>query len=374
MEMSSMGTAKEIWAPNWATHPGEHLEEYIEARGWSQAEFARIADLTPKLVSTIIAGKNPITPETAIKLERVLDVRAQVWLNLQMNWDLHQVRVGEESKASSSAAQSWLGNFPILDLRKRGALPATRDESALVDGLLAFLGIGSPDSFDAKFASLAVRHRQTKAYVSSQYSVYSWLKLGENKARALDIPEFSEGRFLTAVKTIRGLTTVRQDIFLEQMQSLCRAAGVALVFERPLPKTCIFGSARWLDGKRPVIQMSLRMKKNDHFWWTFFHEAAHIVLHRGVNFMDDETGEGDDAEKEADEWAEDNLVGKTQFSEFKQAMPRFSESIVRGFAREVSIHPGIVVGMLQHAKVLPYGHLNKLKEDIVWPIEGTIAA
>jgi HTH-type transcriptional regulator/antitoxin HigA len=90
--------------------------------------------------------------------------------------------------------------------------------------------------------------------------------------------------------------------------------------------------------------------------------------------MDDETGEGDDAEKEADEWAEDNLVGKTQFSEFKQAMPRFSESIVRGFAREVSIHPGIVVGMLQHAKVLPYGHLNKLKEDIVWPIEGTIAA
>jgi HTH-type transcriptional regulator/antitoxin HigA len=372
--MANMGTTKETWTPNWATHPGEHLEEYIETRGWSQAEFARIADLTPKLVSTIIAGKNPISPETAIKLERVLDVRAQVWLNLQMNWDLYQARAEEESKASSPAAHTWLENFPISDLRKRGVLPATKDESALVDGMLAFLGIGSPDSFDAKFASLAVQHRQTKAYVSSRHSIYSWLKLGENKARTLSLPEFDADQFLKAVETIRGLTTVRQDIFLAQMQVLCRASGVALIFERPLPKTCIFGSARWLDGKRPVIQMSLRMKKNDHFWWTFFHEAAHIVLHRGVNFMDDETGEGDGLEREANEWAEDRLVGKAKFAEFRSVMPRFSENIVQEFARDVCIHPGIVVGMLQYAKALPPSHLNKLKEDIEWSTVDAIAA
>lgn len=372
--MASMGTAKDTWTPNWATHPGEHLEEYIETRGWSQAEFARIADLTPKLVSTIIAGKNPITPETAIKLERVLDVRAQVWLNLQMNWDLYQARVGEENKAASPAAHSWLENFPISDLRKRGVLPATKDESALVDGMLAFLGIGSPDSFDAKFASLAVQHRQTQAYVSSRYSIYSWLKLGENKARALNIPGFDVTRFQKAVETIRGLTTVRQDIFLSQMQLLCRSAGVALIFERPLPNTCIFGSARWLDGTRPVIQMSLRMKKNDHFWWTFFHEAAHILLHRGYNFMDDETGGGEGLEKEANQWAEDHLVGTARFAEFRRVMPRFSENIVQEFAKEVRIHPGIVVGMLQHARALPPGHLNKLKEDIEWSMVDAAAA
>ncbi len=63
------------WQPNWATHPGEHLAEYIEANGWSQAEFARLAGLTPKLVSTIVSKVNPVTPETALRLERVLGVK-----------------------------------------------------------------------------------------------------------------------------------------------------------------------------------------------------------------------------------------------------------------------------------------------------------
>jgi len=75
------------WAPDWATHPGEHLAEYLEARGWSQAEFARLADLTPKLVSEIINGKNPVTPDTAIKLERVLGLKDYIWLGLQRDWE-----------------------------------------------------------------------------------------------------------------------------------------------------------------------------------------------------------------------------------------------------------------------------------------------
>lgn len=78
------------WSPNRATHPGEHLAEHIKARGWSQAEFARFAELTPKLVSTIISGRNPVTPETAIKLERVLGMKAEIWVGLQSNWDLFQ--------------------------------------------------------------------------------------------------------------------------------------------------------------------------------------------------------------------------------------------------------------------------------------------
>ncbi|TVR81404.1 MAG: addiction module antidote protein, HigA family [Rhodospirillales bacterium] len=86
------------WSPSWATHPGEHLAEQIEARGWSQAQLARAAGLTPKLVSTIIAGRNPVTPETAIKLERVLGLKAEIWARLQWNWDLTVARARERSQ------------------------------------------------------------------------------------------------------------------------------------------------------------------------------------------------------------------------------------------------------------------------------------
>ncbi len=78
--------------PNWSTHPGEHIDEYLEVNGWSQAELARRAGLTPKLVSEIINGKNPVTPDTALKLERVLGLKAEIWMGLQTGWDLFQAR------------------------------------------------------------------------------------------------------------------------------------------------------------------------------------------------------------------------------------------------------------------------------------------
>ena len=128
--------------PNWSTHPGEHLEEYLEVHGLKQAEFARRAGLTPKLVSEIINGKNPVTPETALKLERVLGLKAEIWLRLQTSWDLFQARQREREAAPET--KSWLSKFPIKDMKALKLLPDTRDDNVLLNSLLAILGIGEP--------------------------------------------------------------------------------------------------------------------------------------------------------------------------------------------------------------------------------------
>lgn len=348
---------KEEWTPDWAVHPGEILAEHIEARGWSQAEFARLADLTPKLVSTIISGANPVTPETAIKLERVLGLKAHIWTGLQSDWDIYKARQDLEG----ADAASFIADFPIKELKTRGVLPDTREQSALLEGLLSFLGIGTPNAYKARMANLAVHHRQSKAFDTNPNHVTAWLLLGELRARALELPPFDADRFSTILQDIRSLTVLGPEKFYPRMVEFCQSSGVALILERPIPKTCLFGSARWIAEDRAIIQMSLRMKSNDHFWWTFFHEAAHILLHRGLNFADDKGGEGDGIETQADEWAENLLVGSERFTAFKATNPR-SEMAVRAFAREVGIHPGIVVGMLQHHKVIPFTHLNGLKE------------
>jgi HTH-type transcriptional regulator / antitoxin HigA len=363
--MTSQASPRAEWSPNWATHPGEHLAEYLEVRGWSQAEFARIADLSPKLANTIINGKNPVTPETALKLERVLGLKAEVWLQLQANWDLFHARDAEQRRAATPDAKSALAQFPIKELKERGRLPDTRDEHALFAALLAFLGVGSLEAINARYVAMAVQHRQSEAHASSKFHVFSWLLLGEEKGRKMELPAFSHDGFVAAVGQIRSLTVEDPEIFEPRMKALCREAGVALVFEKPISKTCIFGSARWLDSDRAIIQMSLRMKSNDHFWWTFFHEAAHIALHKGQNFVDDESGEGDGAEAQADAWAEDILVGHERFAAFKSRRPR-SAAEVTAFAKEVGIHAGIVVGMLQHAHVVAFSHLNGLKVRFRW--------
>lgn len=354
---------KENWSPDWATHPGEHLAEYLESRGWSQAEFARLADMSPKHVSTIINGTNPVTADTALKLERVLGMKASIWTGLQSKWDLHQAKAANERILVNP--EEVLANFPVKELKSRGVLSATSDSGRLLNGLLEFFGVGGPDAFDAKLANLAVHHRQSRAFETNRYHVAAWLLLGEHKARRMNLRSFSNTKFAEAVKEIRTLTTAEPEVFHPQMVDLCRDAGVAFVLEKPISKTCLFGSARWIEGERAIIQMSLRMKTNDHFWWTFFHEAAHITLHKGRAFADDNGGEGDGLENEADAWAEEILVGRDRFAAFKSTKPR-SEKAVREFAHETGIHPGIVVGMLQHCGLVPYRNLNGLKARFEW--------
>jgi HTH-type transcriptional regulator/antitoxin HigA len=189
--------------------------------------------------------------------------------------------------------------------------------------------------------------------------------LGEWRARAMNLAPFDAEKFQEAIRQIRMLTTEHLANVLPEMKELCRGAGVALVLEPPISKTCLFGSARWSDVDRAIIQISLRMKTNDHFWWTFFHEAAHITLHRGKNFADDKNSRGDGAEDAADRWAEEVLVGRERFARFKAMHPR-SEVQVKEFAAGANLHPGIVVGMLQHAQIIPFSNLNKLKEKFQW--------
>jgi HTH-type transcriptional regulator/antitoxin HigA len=100
--MSLEAMSRSAWSPDWATHPGEHLAEQLEARGWSQAEFARRSGLSPKLVSTIISGRNPVSADTALKLEGVLDLQAHIWVGLQARFDLHQARRREAARAGDA--------------------------------------------------------------------------------------------------------------------------------------------------------------------------------------------------------------------------------------------------------------------------------
>lgn len=365
--MVMMAEEKNGWAPDWATHPGEHLAEYLDVRGWSQAEFARLADLTPKLVSEIINGKNPVTPETAIKLERVLGLKDYIWLGLQRDWDLYQAR--RRAMELAPEQRSWLTRFPIKEMKAQGLLPDTTCDGSLFDALLRLLGVGDPGAYAAKCNRFAVQHRQSQSFASSSDHVFTWLMLGEQRARALDLPIFDQIKFQRAVREIRALTRESPEVFEPKMKRLCHEAGVGLIFAKPLGQTRLFGSAWWIDGnQRAVIQMSLRMRTNDHFWWTFFHECGHIALHRGRNFADDQNASGDGPEVEADRWAEEIIYGHGRLPAILTNPPK-SEISVRRLADELELHPGIVVGMLQHYGHVPYKNLNHLKAKFRWADE-----
>ena len=182
----------------------------------------------------------------------------------------------------------------------------------------------------------------------------------------LDAPKYNKAQFERVLKQIRELTVLNPQEFAEQLSGLCGEAGVKLVFVPAIPRAHVSGVARWLNAHSPLIQMSLYGKTNDKFWFTFFHEAAHIVLHSGKKteiFLDDpgSATQNSTQEDEANAWARDRLIPLSKLPEL-QLLNTHKEIIE--FSSDLNIHPGIVVGRMQHDGLLLYNSgLNKLKES-----------
>jgi HTH-type transcriptional regulator/antitoxin HigA len=374
--MTTAATMSKSWTPRWSIHPGVILEEHLEARELSQAEFARRAGLTKKLVSTIIAGKNPVTAESAIAFERVLGMRAYIWVRMQADWELHRARSEESFGASVS---DWLKPFPISELKKRGVLPHVKEETRLAEAMLSFLELGSIDAYQAAMREWRPQYRHARTFESSPDELRVWLQLGKHEAEKVDSVAFDRDRFVACAQRVRALTKLSAEQFVPRLQTECAAAGVRVVFVKPFKGTKLSGAAFWPSTDTgPIVQLSLRHKTNDHLWFSFFHEAAHVVLHsldKQQVFADDDQGQGDGLEKEADEWAATMLVPKEAFSELKREVRECSQAamsckpIINQWATELGIHAGILVGMLQHDGELPWSHLNAMKQRLAWADE-----
>jgi Zn-dependent peptidase ImmA (M78 family) len=127
----------------------------------------------------------------------------------------------------------------------------------------------------------------------------------------------------------------------------------------------VSGATQWLTSEKAMIQLSLRYKTNDQFWFTFFHEAGHILFGgKKEAFIDlnHATGEG---EAEADRFAATHLIPPHRASELVGLK---STQAIQNFANSIGIAPGIVVGRLQHEKIIRYDQFNGLKMRYQWAI------
>lgn len=354
-----MTTATYRYEPDYAVPPGWVLEERLEDRQFSHAEFARRCGRSPKLISEIIAGKAPIEPITALQFEKVLGLDASVWLGMESDYRLHQVREAEKQRAQE--LKEWSKAFPVTELIKRGAIPKPSSTGDRVSSLLSFFGVASVEAWRNRQNQLKVAYRHSPSFKSDDFALATWLRLGEIEAEKTECPAYSEQRFRQSLAHIRKLTAAQSNKQLDEAQRLCRDAGVALAIVSPLPKTALSGVAWWLTPRKAVILLSTRHKRDDHLWFSLFHEAAHILLHSKKRIFIDETGRAiADADAEADRWAADFLIPRTDWRRFTTSS-RFSRTYVKQFARQQGIAPSIVVGRLQHEKYITYDQLNDLR-------------
>jgi len=354
------------FAPDWVSPPGDTILDLSEERGWTQAELARRLGYTEKHVSQLINGKVPLTDEAALRLERVLGSNAGFWLAREAKYREHSARL--EAAKTQENWVNWLDELPLKELMERGVIDKSKHKPGLVDACLRFFGVASPNEWRAHYGGMQISFRRSRTEQSDIGAISAWLRLGERQAETLDGPKYNKAIFEKTLKIIRNLSNEQPNVFEPQMRELLHKAGVAFVLVPAIPRAHVSGVARWLSPTRPLIQLSLYGKTNDKFWFTFFHEAAHILLHANTKeekksiFLDDPNAvhTNDQQEHEANQWAGNWLIPEQHIATLSSLR---SKEAVCVFAQQIGIHPGIVVGRLQHDGVIEPSWMNKLKQS-----------
>ncbi len=355
--------------PAFATAPGETLLETIDALGMNQVELAQRTGLSKKTINLIIKGNEPITQETALALEKVLRVPAHFWLNLDSRYWEHLAR--EQDSLRMDQFCDWARSFPYVEMARRDFVPPAKDAAAKAACLLSYFGVSHPDRWKSLYAEmdLELSYRKTPKASEKLAALSAWLRRGELLADATETGEFNEGLFRTNLSEIREMTLLEPKEFAPLIRSLCAQAGVVYLLVPELTGLGISGVMRWYHG-RPLIQQSLLFKSNDHFWFTFFHEAKHVLQKRKKDiFLEGQNASHEDMKREdaANRFAGDLMIPLAEWDRFTQDSPVINSASIRTFAEQIGIHPGIVVGRLMRDGVLDYSHpAQHLRAKFVW--------
>lgn len=353
--------------PQSRPHPGETLAEKLEEMEMGPKEFALRTGKPEKTIIAVLKGESSITPDMAVQFENVTRIPANFWMNHQRGYDEYMAR--EKRKVAIDAAVSWAKQFPIADMIKRGWLPPVNTIEEKTMEMLAFFGFSNHTAWEEYYFKqhLKVAFRISLAQTKAPYAISAWLRKGELQAAELEAKDYSEKKFKEALPQIKSIMATHPDGFFNQLQSICLEAGVKVVHTPCINKAPINGATRWLNDT-PFIQLTGRYNRNDSFWFTFFHEAGHILLHgKKAIFLEnlDYSDKDMRKEKDADDFAIKWTLTEAEEAEILTALP-LSDTDIRAFARQFNTHPAIIIGRLHHKKLIPYSLGRKYLEPVIF--------
>jgi HTH-type transcriptional regulator / antitoxin HigA len=325
--------------------PGDTLMDIINFKGMPQTELALRMGRPIKTINEIIMGKAAITPETALQLERVVGPSASFWLERERLYRLDLAEIKESEILLESL--EWVALFPLNDMLKLQWIKFENDIISKINALLRFFSVANKESFNEYYfnnlypALFRISVKDTK----NPYAIISWLRRGDIQAESIKVPAYDIKKFKKSLPEIKQLMAEHPAGFFQKLQTICLTCGVKVVSTPCLPKAPIQGATRW-QNENPIIQLTGRYNRNDIFWFTFFHEAGHIVKHgkrdiyvEGLGYTKEELLK----EKEADEFAIKYTLSAQQEAELKENLPLTKKSIM-DFAIRFNTHPALIIG------------------------------
>lgn len=330
--------------------PGDFLSEELEARHWSQSDFAQILGRPAQFVSEIIAGKKEITRESAAQIGAALGTGPEYWLNLQNSyllWSQSQ-NVATRNDLDEVKLRARMNELaPVSLLLKRGILTGR----SLVEQRNELVDLFQIEHIEdtPRFLAAARRSNRDEEPTPTQKA---WLACARKHAQKITASRYDAEGLKKLAERLSGL--VSDPNMFSELPGEFAAVGVRLVYVEAFPGSKLNGASFLLDDdiQQPVIALSGRGKRLDVVLFTLLHEVAHIVL---GHVTSERLVIDEDSSTEPIELAADETAGQWQIP---GGLPTPPAAVRRGWidsiASQIGVHPVVVLGRLQRDKALDY--------------------
>lgn len=347
-------------------HPGVHIKNIIEDMEINQEEFAKRLGVAPKTVSQIVNGKANISNDVAQKLSTMHGTSVGVWINLQKSYDekISEQKIQDDLKNDEEVLDLLDMNFFIKFLK---IIEKGLHKHDKIKSLRTYFGVSSLQQL--KHKDLLINCRKSNCIPDEEKNIVpinAWVQTAINLGKETQTKIYDRYLLLKHIPEIRNMTTQSPDIFVPRLTEILKDCGVALVILPYLKNSNINGAVRWVSPEKAILAINVRGAYADFFWFALFHELKHVLQHKTKDTFLNYVREGDlDAvnkvlEKEADEFSQYTLIPPTEYLDFILAN-NFSQTAILTFSNKINIHPGIVVGRLQHDGHLGFNQLSFLK-------------
>lgn len=364
-----MSDAATGFQPDWVSRPADTICALMGKSGLSVHDIAEKFDADEYLIHELITGVRGIDNQAASLLSAALGGAPSFWLQRQRIYD-ERLKKAAESEAGEQA-KAWVRQLPVKHLADAGWIKRPASWCETYQQLLAFFDVDEPGTWSRHYGRLLDQYafRTSSTLTSSFAATATWLRLGELQAQKIQCAPWDADRLRDRLVSLRALSKVKDPrVFIPQIRKLCAQCGVAVVFVRA-PSGCrASGATKFLSPQKAMVILSFRFLSDDHFWFTFFHELGHILLHgeedvfvEGGEDINDQLAE---KENEANVFASSLLVSVGEMRRLSGGRPQARE-VIRA-AVSLGISPGILVGQLQFNGFIGFNQLNSLKRRYQW--------
>ena len=337
-----------------AIPPGETIKEQLSFRYMSQKEFALRMGLTEKHVTNLLKGRVQLTSNVAMRLESVLGVPAIFWENLESLYREALIKVEEENQMEADAEVAK--KLPCSDMVKYGWITSYKNPYEGVSNLRKFFEVSTLQLIDDPMIN-RIACRRFSSGDKSDYSLLAWAQKAKLEARNVETEPINISGLKKVIPKIRSMSVLSPEVFCSKLRKLFSDNGIALIFLPHIKYSALHG-ASFYDGKKIVVGLTVRGKYADKFWFSLFHEIAHILY----GHIGQANGTSDEDERQANLFARETLIPSKILESFVQDKIFTIDSLTQ-FAEHIGIDVGILVGRLQHDEIIRHNQFTNLKKQ-----------